>query len=227
MDLNYFEYKEKFKSTLKSYSTILWLCHKNKEEHLVSNEEKYWSKKLSKLKASTYLKARGYARYSLSNLFNINPLEIPLSAPPGKEPKLNMGWGNISISHCEDAILIGWSPNRLGIDIERKDRSFKAKKLLKRISMVYEEKSLKGLSSKDLNQLFLKDWVIKEACYKWQETKNVFDIFNWHLENDISYAKNLQRKMQVKVNLIKYKSWYISVANNSTGLIKYPIICVS
>ena len=32
--------------------------------------------------------------------------------------------GYISLSHCKDAIIIVWHKNKIGIDIERKDRDF-------------------------------------------------------------------------------------------------------
>ena len=58
----------------------------------------------------------------------LEPLEIPLKADPGKPPLLADGLGYISMSHCSDALLIGWSSTKIGVDIERKDRQFQAQK---------------------------------------------------------------------------------------------------
>ena len=121
--------------------------------------------------------------------------------------------------------MIGWSPDRIGIDIEKNDRIFKGIKLLRRFSNVKNDQKFRELTCKELNQIFLKDWVIKEACYKWQEEKNTFDIFNWNSENDLTYANKLQKEKKVKVNFINYKFWYISVASNRQILTRYPIIC--
>ena len=63
-------------------------------------------------------------RDALSDLFKMNPLQIPISADPGKPPKLPTGMGYISISHCIDAFIIGWHQENIGIDIERSDRDF-------------------------------------------------------------------------------------------------------
>ena len=63
-------------------------------------------------------------RHSLSTLFELDPLTIPINAHPGKPPSLPSGMGNISLSHCKDAITIVWHKDKIGIDIERTDRDF-------------------------------------------------------------------------------------------------------
>ena len=68
----------------------------------------------------------------MANMTGLNPLDIPLKADPGEPPFLAEGWGHISMSHCSDALLIGWSSGKIGVDIERKDRKFQAYKLSKR-----------------------------------------------------------------------------------------------
>ncbi len=98
----------------------------------ISKNEKQWATLLSQARSKEYKHSRGCARLALSKLFKVDPLTIPLSAPPGKAPILKDGWGHISISHCNDALTIGWSNNRLGIDIERQDRRFQYQKLLYR-----------------------------------------------------------------------------------------------
>ena len=48
----------------------------------------------------------------------LDPLKIPLKADPGKPPLLEKGWGHISMSHCSDALLVGWSLEKIGVDLE-------------------------------------------------------------------------------------------------------------
>jgi len=38
-------------------------------------------------------------RQSLSTLFDLDPLKIPINAHPGEPPSLPSGMGNISLSH--------------------------------------------------------------------------------------------------------------------------------
>ena len=83
------------------------------------------AKKLSHSRAKIFLESRGYIRKSLAELFDLDPLEVPITAKPGEPPKLPTEMGNISLSHCKDAVAIAWNRERIGIDIERKDRIFK------------------------------------------------------------------------------------------------------
>ena len=87
-------------------------------------EEIKTAKNLTKLRSKIFLETRAYLRQSLSTLFDLDPLEIPINAQPGEPPSLPSGMGNISLSHCKDAIIIVWHKNKIGIDIERIDRDF-------------------------------------------------------------------------------------------------------
>ena len=80
------------------------------------------------------------------NMTGIDPLDIPLKADPGKPPFLAAGWGHISMSHCSDALLIGWSSAKIGVDIERKDRQLQAHKLSKRFFTQSENCEIENLT---------------------------------------------------------------------------------
>ena len=99
----------------------------------ISNEEKKWVENLTSDRGWIYHFSRGCIRHAISEMVGIHPLKVPLKAEPGKPPLLANGWGYISLSHCKDALLIGWSPRRIGVDIERSDREFKAELLAKSI----------------------------------------------------------------------------------------------
>ena len=87
-------------------------------------EEIKTAKNLTNSRLKIFLKTRVYLRQSLSTLFDLDPLEIPISANPGEPPRLPPNMGNISLSHCKDALTIVWHENKIGIDIERTDRDF-------------------------------------------------------------------------------------------------------
>ena len=84
-------------------------------------EEIKTAKKLTNSRSKIFLETRAYLRQSLSTLFDLDPLEIPINAQPGEPPSLPSGMGNISLSHCKDAITIVWHKGKIGIDIERID----------------------------------------------------------------------------------------------------------
>ena len=92
-------------------------------------EEIKTAKNLSSSRSKVFLETRAYLRRSLSTLFDLDPLEIPINANPGEPPSLPSGMGNISLSHYRDAITIVWHKSKIGIDIERTDRNFNHIKL--------------------------------------------------------------------------------------------------
>ena len=112
----------------------------------ISKEEKKWVQKLTPTRGLIYHFSRGCLRHVMSNITGSDPLDIPLKADPGEPPLLAEGWGNISMSNCADALLIGWSPGKIGVDIERKDRQFLAYKLSKRFFTQYENCEIENLT---------------------------------------------------------------------------------
>ena len=75
-------------------------------QDVVTEEEIKTAKKLSGLRSKVFLESRTYLRKSLSSLFDLDPLEIPLNALPGAAPRLTTGMGNMSLSHSRDSVLI-------------------------------------------------------------------------------------------------------------------------
>ena len=88
----------------------------------ITKEELAYTNLMTDRRAYQYIHSRGYVRYALSKIFNESPLDIPLCAKPNKSPELPLNYGHISFSHCKDILLVGWSMERIGIDIERADR---------------------------------------------------------------------------------------------------------
>ena len=93
-------------------------------QDVASVEEIKTAKNLTISRSKIFLETRAYLRQSLSTLFDLDPLEIPINAHPGEPPSLTSGMGNISLCHCKDAITIVWHKGKIGIDIERTDRDF-------------------------------------------------------------------------------------------------------
>ncbi len=157
----------------------------------------------------------------------LDPLQIPLKADPGKPPLLEEGWGHISISHCSDALLIGWSLEKIGVDIERKDRKLDAKKLSKRFFTKYENREIATLTSSQVKEAVLKRWVVKEAAIKWQSGKISNNLNQWIWEKNSSFAYHQKLGYKVKVYEQTYNKWTYAIALNETSIIKEPIICIN
>ena len=203
----------------------LWFFPKHETVLPITFQEKEWSKTLGRKRAIQYVLARGKVRLTLSSLFGIPPLDVPLIAPPGEPPKLAEGFGHISISHCKDALIIGWSKTRIGIDIERADRSFNPKKLIKRYFQKHEKEELLKLDCEKMRDKTLDLWIIKEAAIKFQEGSIALDLGQWEYIPNSSIAINKTSNYKVSIRKIDFKEWKIAVAYDSGTYNQNPIIC--
>jgi len=205
----------------------LWLFLMPSKLLPISSEEKKWVQKLTPRRGLTYHFSRGCLRHVISSLKGLEPLDIPLKADPGKPPSLAEGFGHISMSHCSDALLIGWSSAKIGVDIERKDRQFQAQKLSKRFFSQYENCEIENLTPIKAKELVLKRWVIKEAAIKWQNGTIATNLNQWIWENKSSFAYNKKLGHKVKVYEQNHDQWTYAIAlDGDSGILK-PIICLN
>ena len=193
----------------------------------ITNEEKKWTSKLTTKKRLIFHLSRGCARNAMSHMTGLDPVKIPLKAEPGKAPLLAKGWGHISISHCSDALLIGWSSKRIGIDIERQDREFKAEEISKRFFSKIENDEIRNLSPTQIQEQVLKRWTIKEATIKSKGEKIANNLNQWIWENNTSFAYHHSNKNKVKVFNRKYKYWTYSIAVDENLVSSNPILCIN
>ena len=193
----------------------IWKYSKNVELKVNSINELNWKGKLSEKSFYSYCQSRGYIRHSLSKIFEVSPLEIPLQSNPGEAPKLSPKWGYVSLSHSKDHFIIAWAPNPVGIDLEIKKRVFPADKLFNRILSKYEQKSIKPNNKNEFREIVLQYWVIKEAAFKWQKDKESSDLFNWEWIKESYYAINDRRSLKVQTFLLPYESFFIGLAYNN------------
>ena len=192
----------------------------------ISNEEKEWVQKLTPRKGLIHHFSRGCLRHVMSNMTGLDPLDIPLKADPGKPPLLSKGWGHISMSHCSDALLIGWSSGKIGVDIERKDRKLQADKLSKRFFSDFENCEIENLTPSEAKELVLKRWVVKEAAIKWQNGQIATNINQWIWMNKSSFAYHQKLGYKVKIYENNHDKWTFAIALDESSMTHAPIICV-
>ena len=193
----------------------------------ISSTEQIWALELSGKRSREYQHSRGYIRQALSELWQIPALNIPLYAPPGQSPQLSEGWGHISISHCFDALFIGWSPKRIGVDIERIDRRFNPEKLAKRYFSKKEIDALNDLRKEDLRIATLQNWVIKEAAIKWQQASLAGNISEWSFCKTSNLMIHASLGHKVGLHRIEYDSWYIAITYDHKFHLHTPIACLN
>ena len=62
----------------------------------ITSDEIRISKDLPSYKSNEFRRSRGCLRRALTNIYDMDPLKIPLSAPLGKPPRMENGFGHIS-----------------------------------------------------------------------------------------------------------------------------------
>ena len=163
----------------------------------------------------------------MSSMTGLEPLDIPLKADPGEPPSLAEGFGHISMSHCSNALLIGWSSAKIGVDIERKDRQFQAHKLSKRFFNQNEICEIENLTPIQAKEIVLKKWVVKEAAIKWQSGKIANNINQWSWGNKSSFAYHKKLGHKVKVYEQNHDQWTYEIALDEDSATSEPIICLN
>ena len=181
------------------------------------------AKKLSNLRAKLFLESRAYIRQSLALLFDLNPLEIPIIANPGKPLELPEGMGNISLSHCKDAIVVAWHKEKIGIDIERTDRHFDYEKIANK----YFKKNLDNDINKLDQNLILNQWCATEAAIKWDKGKLARDIKEWHYSSKNKKLFHKKKNLNLKFQQINFHKWTIAFALEDNFCLNSTIICSS
>ena len=191
----------------------------------ITEQEEWQAKQLPRAKATQYKYSRGCVREALSNLLKVPALEIPLRAEPNKAPLLEAGWGYVSFSHCENALFIGWSPKRIGVDIEKEGRKIKARQIMERYFFKNEKQRIEHFDSKELAKEVIKLWVIKEAAIKWQRGKLSSDLGKWHYDNENKLVMHRSKKIVLNVFEKTYLEWHIGIAIKDSIGKRFPIIC--
>ena len=203
---------------MKDKKILLWVVPFNKGIKPITDLEKIHAADLTPKRAEEYTFSRGHMRNVLSKILGIRPLDVPLESLPGKPPLLKCGLGNISLSHCKDALFIGWSSNKIGVDIERKDRKFQFKNVSERYFFKEEKKELEKLKADKLRLSILNLWVLKEASIKWQKGTIIRDLSLWKINKNYNFAYHQTLNISLNTFSLNKKSWILGVAHNSGEL---------
>ena len=193
-------------------SLLIWVLSNEEEQKEISEKEKFIAQNLNKKKSMQYKYSRGYMRFFLGKVFDINPLQVPLYSNPGESPKLPPEFGYLSISHTIDSLAISWSKEKVGIDIERYDRKIHSLELLKKF--LDNPKTLHESYSDNeiLRVKLLSMWVIKEALVKRENTSIASNFKNWKINNEFTKATNIVNNQEVLISNKRYKDWILGLA---------------
>ena len=202
----------------------IWFYEIKGVQDVVTEQEIKTAEKLSDLRSKVFLETRGYLRKSLSSLFDLDPLEIPINAHPGEPPILPIGMGNISLSHCKDALTIVWHKSKIGIDIERTDRDFNHIKVAEK----YFFQTNKSTHKKLTKNMILNQWCAVEAAIKWDHGKLAKDINHWqYFEKPKKELIHEKRNIHLTYSQINFNDWTIALAYEEKTSFNHEIICCS
>ena len=201
----------------------IWFYEIKGVQDVVTVEEIKTAEKLSGLRSKVFLETRAYLRQSLSTLFDMDPLEIPINAYPGEPPILPIGMGNISLSHCKDALTIVWHKSKIGIDIERSDRNFNHIKLAEK----YFFDTNKSTYNKLTKNMILNQWCAVEAAIKWDHGKLAKDINHWQYYEKPKELIHKKKDIQLNYSQINFHNWTIALAYEEKTFSNPEIICCS
>ncbi|WP_067327487.1 4'-phosphopantetheinyl transferase superfamily protein [Synechococcus sp. MIT S9504] len=210
--------------------TALWMQQIGPEasagELVVSEQERAWAAGLTASRRQQYLASRGWMRSCLAALHAADPLQVPLDAPPGAPPRLLDAWGYVSLSHCADACLMGWSQQPIGVDLERADRKLRAAAaLMRRFFTETEQCELTALEGDQLRQQVLDRWLVKEAAIKWQRGSLAQDLCCWEVSSSFCGALHRGLNLKVAAQLRSQGDWRFGVVVAEQTFLQDCLLC--
>ena len=203
----------------------LWLVSKDLPIKQISHQEQIWSEKLSISRKTEFEHSRGYIRNILSIVFNKPYLDIPLFAPPSKPIKLlDKEMGFISISHCKDCLLVGWSNSPIGVDLETIERSSNINKIVKKF-VNEKEYYLFSNDFKNVKYLAMELWTLKEAAIKFYGNEEQTYLLDWICNLRKKSIKNNKHKIEIPYCSFQFMNWQIAIVSNKLKKDKIPTFC--
>ena len=160
---------------------------------LISAAERRWCAALPPARQDRYLASRGLLRQCLAGLLDRPPEAVPLWSPPGAAPLLKAGLGHVSLSHSRRHVLLAWSPEPIGVDLEWAERPVPALSLARRFFPAEEAMRLQALPPSLRNRALLESWVRKEAAIKWQRSALARDLRHWSWDGERCELHHLQQ----------------------------------
>lgn len=185
---------------------------------VLSAREWAWSEALPAAIARRYRASRALLRRRLGPLLQCPPGQVPLESPPGQPPRLVEAGGWLSLSHSGGALLLGWSPQPIGVDLEWAERPLEAAALVRRYFPSPERLQLEGLEPSALRAAVLRSWVIKEAAIKWRRRSLAQELRHWCWDHERRRLRHLRDDLAPPVSLRRLGPWLCAAVGESMAM---------
>ena len=149
----------------------------------LSAQEQQWCRDLTPAVRGRYIVSRGLLRQRLGSLLGMDPAAVPLHSPPGQPPLLGSGAGFISLSHSGSGLLLAWSAQPIGVDLEWGQRPLLAEALAQRFFPAQECAQIQAMPAAGRERAVLESWVCKEAAIKWRGSTLAADLQHWQWDH--------------------------------------------
>ena len=202
----------------------IWFYEIKGVQDVATAEEIKTAENLTSSRSKIFLETRAYLRQSLSSLFDLDPLEIPINAQPGEPPPLPPGMGNISLRHCKDAITIVRHKSKIGIDIERTDRDFNHIKFAEKYFFHTNKSNHNNNLTKNV---ILNQWCAVEAAIKWDHGKLAQHIYHLQFFEKPKELIHYKKNIHLNYSQINFHNWTIALSYEEKNSFNPEIICSS
>jgi phosphopantetheinyl transferase len=192
---------------------------------VLSSQERSWGAALPPLRRGLYWRSRLAMRRRLGAVLDLQPQQVPLHSPPGEPPRLASGCGWVSLSHAAEALLIAWSPQPVGVDLEKCDRHVDARALMQRFFPVAEQRQLAALRDEALRRAVLRSWLCKEAAIKWRQRGLAQELSSWCLDHEQGLLSHGVEGIAVHPREGRLEGWcWAAVGPGLEGTGRAPVI---
>jgi phosphopantetheinyl transferase len=96
---------------------------------------------------------------------------------------LGSGAGFISLSHSGSGLLLAWSAQPIGVDLEWGQRPLLAEPLAQRFFPAQERAQIEAMPAVVRERAVLESWVCKEAAIKWRGSSLATDLRHWQWDH--------------------------------------------
>lgn len=166
--------------------------------------------------ASAFIQGRFIVRSELSKLLDCEPRNVPIKLSEHGKPFCPIdNLPKFSITHCKNLVIVGWSKNEIGVDVEPADTQLNEAEI-QAVLLHPNEKKLydaKTQGKKSIN--FLKLFVLKEAYLKLQGSGLFIDLNQVEIQQISSRiftgAHGKDKKNIINLYCLS-NSWIIAVA---------------